>query len=85
MSYTIEEVSKHNKYDDCWIIIDNCVYDVTKYVEKHPGGANNLLKSAGKDATNVMDTIKSHRRNKRKIRNLLKAMYIGRLRLDKKT
>jgi cytochrome b involved in lipid metabolism len=49
--YTFEEVSKHDQKDDCWIIIDDYVYDVTEFVEIHPGGKNMILMVAGKDAT----------------------------------
>lgn len=46
------EVLSHNKPDDCWIILDNIVYNVTDYWKVHPGGMNYVLKWAGKDATN---------------------------------
>lgn len=49
-SYTKSEVSLHNKRTDCWIIINDKVYDVTPYVEEHPGG-DAILVHAGDDST----------------------------------
>ncbi|WVZ64608.1 hypothetical protein U9M48_014103 [Paspalum notatum var. saurae] len=49
-SYTKEEVSTHNTRKDCWIIIKDKVYDVTSYVEEHPGG-DAILNNAGDDST----------------------------------
>uniref|UniRef100_A0A2P2J1F6 Uncharacterized protein MANES_16G108500 n=1 Tax=Rhizophora mucronata TaxID=61149 RepID=A0A2P2J1F6_RHIMU len=49
-SYTKAEVSLHNKRTDCWIIIKEKVYDVTSYVEEHPGG-DAILAHAGDDST----------------------------------
>ncbi|GAB4852656.1 hypothetical protein Ancab_016871 [Ancistrocladus abbreviatus] len=48
--YTKSEVSVHNKRTDCWIIIKDKVYDVTPYVEEHPGG-DAILVHAGDDST----------------------------------
>ncbi|EYU30707.1 hypothetical protein ABFS82_11G054000 [Erythranthe guttata] len=49
-AYTKSEVSLHNKRTDCWIIIKEKVYDVTSYVEEHPGG-DAILVHAGDDST----------------------------------
>ncbi|XP_013188530.2 cytochrome b5-like [Amyelois transitella] len=49
--FTREEVSHHNRADDAMIIIDNMVYNVTKFLEDHPGGPEVLLDNAGKDAS----------------------------------
>ncbi|KAG2583622.1 cytochrome B5-like protein [Panicum virgatum] len=48
--YTKEEISEHNTRKDCWIIIKDKVYDVTPYVEEHPGG-DAILTNAGGDST----------------------------------
>lgn len=44
-------MEKHNLPHDCWIVIDQIVYDVSDYWRVHPGGGSWLLKFAGKDAT----------------------------------
>ncbi|KAK3439092.1 hypothetical protein EUGRSUZ_C03730 [Eucalyptus grandis] len=49
-SYTKVDVALHNKRTDCWIIIKDKVYDVTSYVEEHPGG-DAILTHAGDDST----------------------------------
>ncbi|GFP81824.1 cytochrome b5-like protein [Phtheirospermum japonicum] len=49
-AYTKAEVSLHNKRTDCWIIIKDKAYDVSSYVEKHPGG-DAILAHAGDDST----------------------------------
>ena len=50
-SYTKDGVSKHKTQDDLWLIIDGAVYDVTEYVDEHPGGVAAIMKNAGGDAS----------------------------------
>lgn len=51
-SFTPADVAAHNNADKgLYIIVDNNVYDVTKFVDEHPGGAKILKRVAGKDAS----------------------------------
>ncbi len=51
-----KEVLLHNTPSDCWVIIFNDVYDLTPFVEKHPGGSRIILTRAGEDATSYFQT-----------------------------
>ncbi|XP_008590819.1 PREDICTED: cytochrome b5 reductase 4-like [Galeopterus variegatus] len=52
---TEEELKKHNKKDDCWICIRGFVYNVSPYMEYHPGGEDELMRAAGSDGTDLFD------------------------------
>ena len=45
--FTRKEVAQHNKEDDCWIIVDDEVFDMTKFLADHPGGKKVVLNVAG--------------------------------------
>ncbi|KAI8969979.1 FAD binding domain-containing protein [Mycotypha africana] len=49
--YTLEDVAKHNKPDDCWVVVNGQVLDVTNFLPDHPGGKKAILIYAGRDAT----------------------------------
>ncbi|EAT90548.1 nitrate reductase [Parastagonospora nodorum] len=46
--FTRQEIEKHDKEDDCWIVVDGKVYDATSVLEWHPGGKAAVLGHAGK-------------------------------------
>ncbi|KAI0812273.1 fumarate reductase [Irpex lacteus] len=50
-TFTTADVAKHNKKDDCWVIVDGQVLDVTSFLPDHPGGEKAILLYAGRDAT----------------------------------
>lgn len=51
-TFSPADVSSHNSPDKgLYIIIDSNVYDVTNFVDEHPGGAKILKRVAGKDAS----------------------------------
>ncbi|KAG6888919.1 hypothetical protein C0995_004932 [Termitomyces sp. Mi166 len=53
--YTKEEVAKHHKPSDLWIIVDSKVYDLSRFAAMHPGGLSVLTDQqvAGQDATDI--------------------------------
>ena len=70
--YTMKQVEKHNKKSDAWLVISKKVYNVTKWIDKHPGGMI-IMKGVGKDATKLFNNV-GHSSNARKI---LKGFQIG--------
>lgn len=54
--YTIEEIKQHNKRKDAWILINKKVYNVTSWIDKHPGG-DIILKWIGRDGTKQFNSI----------------------------
>eukprot|EP00811_Abedinium_folium_P035026 NODE_7857_length_1544_cov_5.150318.p1 GENE.NODE_7857_length_1544_cov_5.150318~~NODE_7857_length_1544_cov_5.150318.p1 ORF type:complete len:426 (-),score=107.64 NODE_7857_length_1544_cov_5.150318:245-1522(-) len=50
-TFTMQEVARHTRPDDCFIVVDGGVYDLTKFLKLHPGGHAVLIAYAGKDAT----------------------------------
>ena len=63
-----EEVQKHNKVDDCWIVIDKKIYDVSLYLSYHPGSSEKLLNHAGNDVSIDFEYWR-HSQNARKIKD----------------
>lgn len=75
--YPLIEVAKHADKDDCWLVIDNKVYDVTAYAQSgfHPG-KDTILNGCGKDATEMFS------QHSEKARLLLSKYLIGNLALE---
>jgi len=55
--FTKEEVAKHNTKEDCWVIVNGDVLNVTEFLPDHPGGELAILTFAGKDATEEFNMI----------------------------
>ena len=55
--FTLEEVGRHNKENDCFVVLFDKVYDVTKFMTDHPGGKEAILLFAGKNATEEFDML----------------------------
>ena len=56
-AFSWAEIARHNTARSCWIVSGGRVYDVTAFVERHPGGARALARFAGTDATTVLNEV----------------------------
>jgi uncharacterized membrane protein len=48
---TMDEVFAHNTPQDCWSVVNGKVYDLTQWIDKHPGGAVIIKSLCGKDGS----------------------------------
>jgi hypothetical protein len=49
--YTLAQVKANNSAKSCWAVVDDYVYDLTKWINSHPGGAGAIVSLCGTDAT----------------------------------
>lgn len=50
-SYTLAEVAQHASPDSCWAAVDGKVYDLTDWIDQHPGGPQRIEQLCGTDAS----------------------------------
>ncbi|CAK7265784.1 hypothetical protein SEPCBS57363_001761 [Sporothrix epigloea] len=55
--YTYQDVAEHNTNSDLFMVIHDKVYDVTKFIDEHPGGEEVLLDVGGQDATEAFEDV----------------------------
>ncbi|EHB06367.1 Cytochrome b5 [Heterocephalus glaber] len=55
--YTLEEIQKHKNNKSTWVILHYKVYDLTSFLEEHPGGEEVLREQAGGDATENFEDV----------------------------
>lgn len=52
--FTWQQVAEHNTAKSAWVIVRDDVYDVTEWIDRHPGGREILLLAIGRDVTDLM-------------------------------
>lgn len=57
LSVSRSELAKHNKRTDAWLAIRGTVYNVTQYMDFHPGGVDELVRGIGTDATKLFTEV----------------------------
>ena len=74
--FTLEDITKHADAKSCYTTIQGEVYDLTSWINVHPGGAQNILSICGKDGTSAF--VAQHG-GKQKQADILKTFLIGEL------
>uniref|UniRef100_A0A672SD57 Fatty acid desaturase 2 n=1 Tax=Sinocyclocheilus grahami TaxID=75366 RepID=A0A672SD57_SINGR len=75
-TYTWEEVQKHTKFGDQWIVVERKVYNVSQWVKRHPGGLRIIGHYAGEDATEAFTAFHP---DLQLVRKYMKPLLIGEL------
>ncbi|XXH03098.1 hypothetical protein Hte_009489 [Hypoxylon texense] len=55
--FSMEEVAKHNKKEDLWVVVKGVVLDVTNWLDEHPGGPQAIMNFMGRDATEEFEML----------------------------
>lgn len=60
-SLSMAEVTRHSSVRDCYLVVNNNVYDVTSYINYHPGGSDYIISYCGTEVTGIFASIHSNR------------------------
>jgi len=61
---SLPELSSHNTANDCWIVFEDKVYDITSFLPKHPGGVHTISPYCGSANEFEKEFLREHRRSK---------------------
>ncbi|CAN8070463.1 unnamed protein product, partial [Agarophyton chilense] len=74
--FSWQQLAQHNHEHSAWVAVHGSVYDVTAFLDAHPGGRELMLLAAGRDAT---DLFESYHPFTERPRRMLHKFFIGRL------
>ncbi|KAF2453787.1 cytochrome b5 [Lineolata rhizophorae] len=75
--YTYSDVAEHKTKKDLWVVIHDKVYNVSSFIDEHPGGEEVLLDVSGQDATEAFEDV-GHSDEAREILEKLQAGVLKR-------
>ena len=77
--FTRDDVAKHNKESEgVWIIHGSKVYDITEFVQNHPGGVSKIMLAAGKSVEPFWQIYQQHLGNQA-VQDILGELQVGEL------
>jgi cytochrome b involved in lipid metabolism len=75
-TFTMKKVKAANTSKKCWFVVSGKVYDLTKWISKHPGGKGAIKSLCGLDGTAAFN---GQHEGQKKPSKVLKTYYIGNL------
>ena len=75
-AYSMVEVAKHSSASSCWAAINGKVYDLTSWINQHPGGPGPILSLCGTDGSVAFN---GQHGGQRRPEQELTSFYIGNL------
>jgi len=77
-NYTSSEIEKHNSIDSgIWATYKDSVYNITDFVNNHPGGKDKIMLCAGKSMDPYWTKYKQHTNDPNIFKTILSPMKIG--------
>jgi len=70
---TVDELKANSSKEKLYVLLHGKVYDVTKFIDEHPGGDEVILAESGQDATEAFEDVG----HSEEARALLPGLYIG--------
>ena len=52
-SFTMQDIMYHNNSSSAWTVVNGRVYDITNFLNQHPGGYSTIARAIGRDGTSV--------------------------------
>jgi cytochrome b involved in lipid metabolism len=53
--FTMADLSSHSSRESCYSVVNGLVYDLTNFIDKHPGGEKPVLSICGKDGSSLFN------------------------------
>ena len=54
-TYSLSDVATHNSSTNCWTTINGSVYNLTPWINRHPGGKQAIISLCGIDGTQAFN------------------------------
>ena len=71
-----DQLKQHNSEQDCWTSINGKVFNITPYINFHPGGVDEIMKCAGRDGTVLFNKYHSWVNADRMLENCMIGMLV---------